>query len=67
MIYIDFFMTNLFIKKFYFLTIMKNILIFSIIFTVTSAFVGSTKDPSTYSNIDEIRTRHLELDINVDF
>jgi len=35
--------------------------------TVATPTFHNSKDPSTYANIDEIRTDHLNLEIYVDF
>jgi hypothetical protein len=45
---------------------MKNIIIFNIFAIVINCY-GNSKDPSTYSNIDEVRTFHTNLYFTVDF
>jgi len=46
---------------------MKIIGVFAALLGLTLAVSYNTKDSSTYANIDEITTDHLNLDIKIDF
>ena len=44
----------------------KLIILYSVLATAF-ARMGNDIDPSTYGNIQEVRTSHLKLDLEVDF
>jgi leukotriene-A4 hydrolase len=46
---------------------MKNLLVIATLMVVANALMNNTRDPSSYANIDEIRSTHLYLDFTVDF
>jgi leukotriene-A4 hydrolase len=46
---------------------MNNLLVIATLMVVASATMDNSRDPSSYANIDEIRSTHLFFEIDVDF